>query len=244
MIIIYLLILLISLLILYLMNTSQKTEPLTITATDDKTLNQIRKMLKDIDLLFNENNIVYWIDGGTLLGAIRHQDIIPWDDDGDLAIMESDEVKLLSLKPILYNMGYGLEKWWCGYKIFPLNGTTIKEINRNWVWQDNKSHDAINHKFPFIDIFLVHKDNNKYQFVDERVRKSWPECYHNADDLFPLKIYKFHDFLLYGPYNPTPYLNRAYGSDFMITGYRQYDHENQTMLDKQKFNINTVILKK
>lgn len=49
------------------------------------------------DQLCVKNNIRYWMDGGTMLGAIRHKGFIPWDDDIDLCIPAPDYYKLIEL---------------------------------------------------------------------------------------------------------------------------------------------------
>ena len=44
----------------------------------------MKTILRDIDKICRENNISYWIESGTMLGAIRHNGFIPWDDDIDI----------------------------------------------------------------------------------------------------------------------------------------------------------------
>lgn len=56
---------------------------------------QIRmvEMLKFIDKICLKNNITYWLDFGTLLGAARHGGFIPWDDDADICMTHTDAEK-------------------------------------------------------------------------------------------------------------------------------------------------------
>lgn len=55
---------------------------------------QIQEMLLDmlleIDEICRENDIKYFIDGGTCLGAVRHEGFIPWDNDADIVMTEDN----------------------------------------------------------------------------------------------------------------------------------------------------------
>ena len=52
-------------------------------------------VLTDIVRLLDKYNIPYVAIGGTLIGAIRHHDMIPWDDDADLLLYPDGLVDLL-----------------------------------------------------------------------------------------------------------------------------------------------------
>ncbi len=53
-----------------------------------------KEMLQEVIDVFERNNLVYYACFGTVLGAVRHKDIIPWDHDIDLAIPITEREKV------------------------------------------------------------------------------------------------------------------------------------------------------
>ena len=182
-------------------------------------MNEIHnKLLKLMSMFHKESEkqrLTYLIDGGTLLGAVRNDSIIEWDDDVDLIVFEEDEEKLL-------NVLTKLDCAWCsfksGYKLFFTDGTKIK----NYLW-----------KYPFLDILIVN-------LIDKKTRYRsglWRSCYHLEKDIFPLKKYKFNDLLLYGPDCPLPYLDRAYPSWDKIAYTHTYDHSKEKQIKRKELPL-------
>ncbi|XP_029639646.1 uncharacterized protein LOC115214761 [Octopus sinensis] len=67
-------------------------------------LDAMRYMIHSFDKVMNEYNIMHWIEGGTLLGALRYGDIIPWDHDGDFGYLLADRAKVVKVVvPVLKN---------------------------------------------------------------------------------------------------------------------------------------------
>lgn len=60
---------------------------------------QTVEMLKFLANICDKYGLSYWLDYGTLIGAIRHSGFIPWDDDIDIGMPRDDYEKLLKILP-------------------------------------------------------------------------------------------------------------------------------------------------
>lgn len=97
---------------------------------------------KELELLIlfrdicDENQLTYYISGGTFLGAIRHKGFIPWDDDIDVAMPRKDYDKFVKLAPEIFK---GDKQFWHYQTVAEskrpnsrLVDYSVKIINNSW----------------------------------------------------------------------------------------------------------------
>jgi lipopolysaccharide cholinephosphotransferase len=121
---------------------------------------KILEIMKYIDRLCRDNGIIYYIMGGTALGAIRHGGFIPWDDDLDIFMTPSQYAKFKSVFEKQKSDTFVLQEWsttpfYLEYAKIRMNGTTFIEHNfRNCL----DMHHGI-----YVDIMILHKvPNSKF----------------------------------------------------------------------------------
>lgn len=118
------------------------------------------EMLVEVDRICRKHDIKYSIDGGTLLGAIRHGGFIPWDDDADVIMNRDAYEKFVSVlnkeldKERFYFQDFRLtEGYRWGYgKLRRIGTSFIREKQEHMPYEQGV----------FLDIFVCDNVPNNY----------------------------------------------------------------------------------
>jgi len=179
-----------------------------IKITDTQILDEMYVLLLELDKLLNKNKIQYFISSGTLLGYQRHGGFIPWDNDVDICIFDTDLQKMQKLAKNLENKNY------------PFN---IKKVDPGFVFLKKKFM-----KKTFIDISILSLTDNrtyKYGYPYKNGKPTyntsliWPKDIFYKKYIFPLKRKKFLDFKINIPNNPEKILFQLY-DEKCLTEYK------------------------
>lgn len=153
-------------------------------------------LLAEFDRVCKKHNIKYCADGGTLLGAVRHHGMIPWDDDIDIAMLRSDFEKLNSIATSEFKAPY----FWQTDETDPgsarghaqlRNSLTTGILKNEYeVYRNNNYNQGI-----FIDIFpfdnIPNDEKAQKQLDDERI------ILHNKYEDILVNTTYYHSCILY-----------------------------------------------
>ena len=170
---------------------------LSVSYTRGPYILTLYQIIKDIHTILMYSHLPYWADYGTLLGLVRHQGIIPWDDDGDLTMPATYRDEFFKkAAPFLTKLGYSVRSHGKGM-------ITITAGKHMICLHDHELP-------PACDIFFADDQKDAYCVPLGACSDAKPIL---KSDLFPLTLYSFGSFQILGPKNPKPYLFNYFGKN-------------------------------
>ncbi len=131
----------------------------------DETLVKLQNKILEIVEYFDEfckvNNIIYYLMGGSALGAMRHHGFIPWDDDFDVFMDRENYIKFLKIaeEKLDIKRFYLQEE---NTEEFPLYFSKIRMNGTTFIEKDTKDRDI--HHGIYIDIMCLN-NTSKNKFI-------------------------------------------------------------------------------
>jgi len=145
-------------------------------------------MLIEFDAICKKHQLQYWLDSGTLLGAVRHQGFIPWDDDIDISMPVEDYNKFLKIAESELSSEIFFQTSQTD-KNFNLDFTKLRSNKASIVEFHEKDKQVNYHQGVFIDIFpmltIEITDANKklYDNTFKKIRSVASVSLHNPDGI-------------------------------------------------------------
>ena len=128
-----------------------------------------RKLLDEIkwfDCFCREHNLRYYAIGGTLLGAMRHQGFIPWDDDIDIGMPRADYEKLKAFEGKIYDH-YTIETYVSTAKDYCYPASKVFDTDTTLI--EHKRYNVS--RGVFLDIFPIDGVGNNLEQAKQNYKK-------------------------------------------------------------------------
>lgn len=123
---------------------------------------QMELLAKLLDVC-EKHHLKIWAEGGTLLGTVREQGYIPWDDDIDMAMLRDDYDKLVSISQNEFQSPYHFQSGYCEEN-YPRGHAQLRKDNTAAI----NHYDVFQsfHQGIFIDIFVYDEiPDNEHDLV-------------------------------------------------------------------------------
>ncbi|HPR17205.1 MAG TPA: LicD family protein [Candidatus Cloacimonadota bacterium] len=149
------------------------------TKLEGKNLTEALQILQAVTLELEKAGISYWLEGGTLLGVIRENRLLPWDNDMDISMCISERRKLIKVAFQLMLKGFRISTRFYNRKMPPFRKGELRMI------KIRKFHKFLKKGEVMLDVFLKRKKNNEYFWtvgIKSPVLKSVPARFYDQLD--------------------------------------------------------------